>query len=184
MSMSPYFFIEVYNHKNGKWEKFDVYVKNRDGEIKPADLWTWNGTHQLFTILEFEDSYMVPDFTALHYDLPQDCSKEMKEIYKSHCWDVDPEGNFFYTPKVHWFNLADALLYLKEYPVIEDEEKMYAYYDENEGNISWESVPKEYTSNPLESLTDRVKGFLAVGFEDWYFNTSDSDVRVICWINR
>ena len=82
MSMSSFFYIEIYNRKLGQWEKFDVYTRNWKDEIAPVDLWWWNGSHELFSILEFEESYDFPEFTALHKGLPMDVSNEMQKNSK------------------------------------------------------------------------------------------------------
>ena len=49
MSASPFFYIEHFNQETNQWEKFDIFAKNEKGELKPVDLWWWNGSHELFS---------------------------------------------------------------------------------------------------------------------------------------
>lgn len=178
MSMSPFFYIEIYNRKLGQWEKFDVYTRNEKDEIAPVDLWWWNGTHELFSVLEFEESYDFPEFTALHEGLPMDVSNEMQKKFEDFC---DEETG--YVPEVHWFNLADALLYLRDNKTVEDYDAM-----ENEwisiGTIDWEDTPKQYKENPLQSLIDRINCFLELADDLRYCELSSSEVRIIGWVCR
>ena len=179
MSMSPFFYIEIYNRKLGRWEKFDVYTKDEKDEFVPVDLWWWNGTHELFSVLGFEESYEFPEFTALHEDLPMDVSNEMQKEFEKFCEDND---EFTYVPKVHWFNLADALLYLRDNKTVVDFDAMETEWVSS--GLEWEDVPKQYMDNPLQSLIDRVNCFLEFA-EDWrYWELSPSEVRIIGWVFR
>ena len=67
MSMSPFFYIEIYNRKLGQWEKFDVYTRNEKDELAPVDLWWWNGTHELFSVLEFPHLYFLQQGASLRF---------------------------------------------------------------------------------------------------------------------
>ncbi len=177
MSRSPFFYIEVYNRELGQWEKFDVYTKNYKDEIRPVDLWSWNGSHSLFSILEFETSYSdFPVFTALHKGLPIDVSNEMQKKFEEHC---DDEIN--YIPDVHWFNLADALLYLRDNKTVEDLDAMEEEWV-NTG-VVWEDVSKHYMVNPLQPLIDRVNCFLELADDLRYWELSPSEVRIIGWVH-
>lgn len=177
MSASPFFYIEVYNHKLGNWEKFDIYHLTEKGEFKPCNLWPYNGTHELFSILEIEHSSDMPEFGAVHDGLPIDASPEMYSIFNKHSWT---EGDTIYTPAVKWFNLADAKLYLNDYPKVIDEEAMEHWWAEA-GDVPYNEVPKQTMPNPLKSLVERVETFLDAGDGFWRWDHSTSDVRVICW---
>lgn len=179
MSMTPYFYIEIYNRKLGQWEKFDIYGLNYKDEIVPIDLWWWNGSHELFSVLEFEESYDFPTFFHIHHGLPMDVSNEMQKKFESHC--VDDE-DWTYVPDVHWFNLADALLYLRDNDTVEDSDAMADEWMET--GVEWERVSKQYMKNPLQSLIDRVNCFLECADDLRYFEISPSEVRIIGWVNR
>ena len=177
MSASPFFYIEIYNRQLGKWEKFDLYAMDSKNEIVAVDLWWWNGTHQLFSVLEFEDSYDFPVFTSLHRGLPMDVSNEMQKKFEDHC-----DEEFNYVPDVHWFNMADALLYLNKNEMVEDFDSMEKTWIAED--IEWEEVSKQYMKNPLYSLIDRVNCFLECANDIRYFELSPSEVRVIGWVSR
>lgn len=181
MSRYPYFYIEIYNRKFGQWEKFDIYTKNEKDELVPVDLWWWNGTHALFSVLEFEESYDLPTFTALHRELPMDVSNEMQEKFEKFCDDGDGNENWSFVPEVHWFNLADALLYLHDHKTVEDFDAMEEEWA-SIGTIEWKDVPKQYMENPLQSLVNRVNCFLELADDLRYWELSPSEVRVIGWM--
>lgn len=180
MSMTPYFYIEIYNRKLGQWEKFDIYGLNYKDEIVPVDLWWWNGAHELFSVLEFEESYDFPTFFHIHRGLPIDVSNEMQKKFESHC--VDDEFGI-YIPDVHWFNLADALLYLRDNDMVEDSDAMEDEWVKL-GTVELDDVPKQYMRNPLKGLIDRVNCFLECADDLRYFELSPSEVRIIGWVNR
>ena len=177
MSASPFFYIEIYNRELCQWEKFDLYAKNYKNEMVPVDLWWWNGTHELFSVLEFEESYDFPEFTALHRKLPMDVSNEMQKTFEDHC-----DEEFNYVPDVHWFNMADALLYLNKNEMVEDFDSMEKIWIAKD--IEWGEVPKQYMKNPLYSLIDRVNCFLEFADDIRYFGLSPSEVRIIGWVSR
>ena len=177
MSASPFFYIEIYNRKLGQWEKFDLYVMDSKNKIVPIDLWWWNGAHELFSVLEFEDSYDFPVFTSLHKGLPLDVSNEMQKEFEDHC-----DEEFNYVPNVHWFNMADALLYLNKNEMVEDFDSMEKIWIAED--IEWGEVPKQYMKNPLYSLIDRVNCFLELANSIRYFELSPSEVRIIGWVSR
>lgn len=176
MSASPFFYIEVFNHKTGNWEKFDLYRVNDKGEYEVCDLWNWNGTHDLFSILHIEHSTDMPEFDAVHHGLPANASPEMYSIVDAHTWS---EGERTYAPEVKWFNLADAMLYYNEYPEVIDDEAMENYWVKND--IPYNEVPKKMMPNPIKGLIDRVISFLEIGYNFWGWGTALSDVRIICW---
>ncbi len=179
MSMSPYFFIEKYDADKDKWEQVALYYK-KGPEYKESDLWPWNGTHDLFTIIQFEDSYTLPEFRGVHVGLPKNVSEGVKKWFDNCCYDME---HYSYTPDVHWFNLADAMLYLKDYPTVEDEDAMEEAWVRME-DVLYEDVPKSYKPNPLQSLVDRMVMFLEVEDDMWKFAKSYSDVRFIGWVMR
>ena len=181
MSASPYFYIEFFNSKSGNWEKVDIYFKNPAGEYVAIDLWPWNGSHALFTILDCEDSYIMPEFTGIHYGLPINASQEMYAEFDSHCANVENDG-FNFVPEVKYFNVADAKLYLMQHPVVDDADEMEMWWAQHE-TVAWEDVPKAEMANPLSALIKKVEAVLDFWDAFWYINSSWSDVRVIYWVN-
>ena len=182
MSYSPYFFIEAYNYANGNWEKVDVYTKNAADEFVPVDVWTANGAHALFTILKEEDSYDLPEFEDVHCGLPINASEEMHNIFYSHCCDRETDG-FDYIPKVKFFNMADAKLYLQKYLTVEDFDEKEVYWCKHD-DMRYEDIPDMYMPNPLSMLIDRVEMILDIRDEWWRIGSSYSDIRIIYWLNR
>ena len=178
MSASPYFYIEAYNAKTGNWEKVDIYSKNSAGEYVPVDLWPWNGSHDLFSIVGYEDSYDMPEFNAVHSGLPVNASQEMYAIVQDH---YDEEIN--YMPQIKYFNVADAKLYLMKYPTVQDSDEMETWWAQHDNTI-WEEVPKMEKQNPLKALIDRVESILEFWDEFWWINGSWSDIRIIYWVSR
>lgn len=176
MSASPFFYIEHFNQKTNQWEKFDIFAKNEKGELKPVDLWWWNGSHELFSVLELEHSYDNPRFSRIHFGLPSNISEEVKSIYDSHCYETGV--GTISEPQVTWFNMADGLLYLEHNPTVLDYDEMDEYWEENKDDSG--EVPKIYKDNPLKGLIDRVENFTSIGLDAWdYF---PSDIRVIGWL--
>lgn len=181
MSRTPFFYIEVYNDKSGCWEKVNLYTKKRD-EFIPIDVWPWNGAHALFSVLDCEDSYDIPDFDAIHYGFPVNASQAMYAKVDEHCRKQEIDG-YDYIPEVRYFNLADAKLYLIVHSEVLDSDEMEAYWAMNE-DMAWENIPQIKMSNPLKHLVDRVESILDLWDDMWDINRSWSDVRVIYWLNR
>lgn len=179
MSVNPYFYIEVVNATTGEWEKLDIYIKNKKGNFVPIDLWDWNGTHDLFSVLGLEDSYDFPEFSAIHNGIPANTSKEVKDLYEASAFTWGEDGKSY--PNAIYFNMADAKLYLKDNLEVLDSDEMEEYWMKNE-DLAYEDVPKKWRDNPLKLLTDRVENFLNIWDDFWMFNNSWSDVRVICWL--
>lgn len=182
MSISPFFYIEAFNYKTSNWEKVDVYTKNSAGNFIPVDVWTANGTHDLFTIVKGEDSYDLPEFKYIHNGFPINASQEMYAIFDKHCCNREIDG-YNYVPDVKFFYLADAKLYLNDYPVVVDTEAMEEYWCKHEG-IPYEEVPVTKMANPLQMLVDRVETILEIWDEWWQTFLSLSDIRIIYWLSR
>lgn len=175
MGACPYFYIEIFNHNLNEWEKYDVLTKNKNGEYVPADLWPWNGSHDLFSVVSLESSYDFPTFTAIHEGFPVNASNEMYNEYGKFKSDINSQ-----MPSVKWFNLADAMLYIDKNPVVEDTDAIEETWAAA-GDIKWEDVPVKAMDNPLKSLVDRALAFLEVADEFRYWEWKPSDVRIIAW---
>jgi len=177
MGAYPYFYIEIFNSKLNEWEKYDVLTKNDKGEYKPVDLWPWNGSHELFSVIGLEDSYEFPIFSAVHEGFPVNASDEM---YKEYGKFEEETFAGSWMPTVKWFNLADAMLYLERYPKVKDFEAMEETWAAAE-DMEWGDVPVELMDNPLKHLVDRVLALLEAADEFRYWEWKYSDVRIIAW---
>ena len=174
MSRSPYMYIEAYNKYKDSWEKVKVvtYANILSSTTEPheIDVWSWNGTHDVFEILTSGGIY--PNFKGIHKGLPINVSKEVKERWEGLWEDED-----FFRPSEDtpfYFNLADAKLYVAEYPELQD--YYYDGYDED-GNLIEKLAP-----NPLLGVVNRVESILSVWEEDWDWFLAPSDIRVVGWI--
>jgi len=170
MSISPFFFIEYFDHKTGAWEKLDIFVRDKFGKFTAVEVWPWNGTHELFAILKNESD---PYFEAVHSGLPINCSDEVQREFEACCFEVNEFSS--YVPEVRWFNLADAELYIMKNPKV---------LDYNETDDIGDEALKVYMENPVKSLINRVIQFTDVHDEFWRCFMSESDFRVIFWLER
>ena len=51
-------------------------------------------------------------------------------------------------------------------------------------DVEWDKVEKIYMVNPLKELVDRVYSYIEFGKEDFFWNNSASDVRVVTFMFR
>ena len=176
MSAYPYFFIEKYDYHKDKWENMVLYTKDDQGEFKTVEFWPWNGTHEVFSVLGFEEGAEF-DFDNIHYDLPVNCSEEIKELYNGFCSDDE----FDYKPAVKWFNLADAKLFVCSHPKFIDYEAMDKIWQHNP-DLAYEEVEKVYMDNPIKEFVDRVMTYVNMA-SDFIDDYAPSDIRVIGWMS-
>lgn len=181
MSRSPYFFVERFNSKTEQYELQHPMVRNyyhTDWEI--ADLFPYNGCHDLFSIVEGKRSEFF-EMKGIHTGLPKDVSKEIKEQYES-CCEYDygtKEKPIKYFPVVRWFTYADMYIYCLEHPEVVDYEAMAEIdYDEEENGDPPKKIMKP---TPLKSLMDRVNAFLEV-IDNWDWQNAYSQIRIVYWI--
>lgn len=159
MSLSPYFYLEVYDSIEKKWEIVDPLVWNHNHtERVPADLWPFNGTHELFDILGCDRGVCSSDFPSVETGLPSDCSEEVRKEFEKYD-DLCPK----------WFTYADAMIYYLKKPLVDDP---WSEPDEDTGKVV-------QTDNPIKGLIDRVDAFLEVwdGYRD--YKCYPSRVRII-----
>lgn len=181
MSRSPFFFVEKFNFDTGKYELQHPIVKsyNYKGELKEhiADLFPYNGCHDLFSIVE--ETGDLPRMRGIHKGLPDGVCEEIKKSYDDCCFEIEgcDDKKHLYTPKVRWFTYADMYIYCLEHPETVDYEAMDEAYYDKEGKP--EKIMKP---TPMKSLKDRVDAFLEVidsyGLWEDYF----SSIRIVCWI--
>jgi hypothetical protein len=162
MSRSPYFYVERFNEKTGKYELEHPLIwdwKHEKREI--ADLFPYNGCHELFSIVE-KNSYLqnLPEMQGIHIGLPNDVCEEIKERYKK-----IEEAEDYLLPTARWFTYADMYIYYLKHPTALD-------YDED---------PPKNGPNPIKSLMDRVDAFLEV-MDGWDWRDDYSLIRIVYWI--
>jgi hypothetical protein len=177
MSRSPFFFVERFDRNTGKYEMQHPIVWNYNHtKQEPADLFPYNGCHDLFSIVENNDTGNdFPTMRGIHCGLPKNVATEIKEAYDSHCYEIEYEGGkHLYAPAARWFTYADMYIYCLEHPKVVDYE---AYYNEEE-----ENPPKKIMKpTPVKSLMDRVDAFLEV-MDGWDWRDDYSQIRIVYWI--
>ena len=166
MGVWPHFFLEQFDRKKNEWKEVYLYTydKEKDKYIE-VSVWPYNGTHELFTILDLEHALCLDEMPCVVRGLPTNASKTVKEIYNSY-----GNSDWGFEPKVRYFYLADALLYLNDVPEIPD-------YD-----VEWENDEKVYMPNPLGALIDRIDSIINLYDDFWGFEPVRSELRVICWL--
>ena len=174
MSRSPYFFVERYNEKIKGYELQHPLVWDYNHERRVlADLYPYNGSHDLFSIVEGNSYPNFPDMTGIHIGVPEDSCKEIKRKYEACCFS---DGKHELRPNARWFNYLDMYVYCLENPTAPDYDAMdeAAYYAG--GNEKIETITKP---TPLLSLKNRVDMFLEV-MDDWW-REDRSRVRIVYW---
>ena len=156
MSRSPFFFIERFNKYTNKYELQHPKVWNYNHtKEKFADLYPYNGDHDLFAIVE-ENGYFS-DMQGIHHGLPKDVNEEIKNIFEEHCQEESWE------PTVRWFTYADMYIYFLKNPTIKIDDE------------------EENRPNPIKSLMDRANCFLEV-MDAYDWENDYSLIRIVYWI--
>lgn len=169
MSRTPCFFVEKYNVKEKKYELQHPYVWDwNHTKLVEADLFPYNGCHDMFSIVEDEANGIYPEMKGITYGIPDDACPEIKAEYEKY-------NDYNTKPTVRWFTYADLYIYLLEHPKV----KNYDRWD-CDGNED-ESEPEE-TDSPLFTLKKRVDTFLEVT-NDFGIYDSYSLIRIVYWIS-
>lgn len=168
MSRSPYFFVERFDNNTGKYELQHPIVWNYNHtKQEPADLFPYNGCHELFSILEEHE------MNGVHAGLPRDVCED---IYKAYHAEDEYEGEN-YIPTAHWFTYADMYIYCLEHPKVIDYEAMdEAHFLQNDEKIEY-----IYTDTPMMTLKNRVDAFMEV-MDGWDWRNDYSQIRIVYWI--
>ena len=177
MSRSPYFYVERFNEKTNQYELEHPFVWNyKRTERIPADLFPYNGCHDLFSIVEKNGiGNDFPEMNGIHHGLPDDACPEIKTFYDNCCYEYEVgkiESRMF-LPTARWFTYADMYIYWLKNPEVLDYEAM-----DSEDYIN----KKITTSNPIKLLKDRVDAFLEVT-DGWDWENDYSLIRIVYWIN-
>lgn len=179
MSRSPYFFVEKFDNNTNKYEIQHPIVWNYNHtKQQSADLFPYNGCHDLFSIVENNTRDNFPTMRGIHCDLPKDAAEEIKEAYNHCCYETEYAGEkHLYTPTARWFTYADMYIYCLEHPEAIDYEAMdNAFYNEEEN-----SSKKIMKPTPIKTLMDRVNAFLEV-MNEWGWENDYSQIRIVYWI--
>lgn len=170
MSRTPFFFVERFNENTKQYELQHPFVKV-NGKMEPADLFPYNGCHELFSIVE-DRPEDLPSMRGIHSGLPDDVSKEIQKEYDECTENFDTSFSMqSYTPHARWFTYADMYIYCLEHPEILDYEEM--------AKVDYEQ--KIMKSNPLKTLKKRVDAFLEV-MDAWDWENDYSLIRIVYWI--
>ena len=172
MSRSPFFFVERFDRNTGKYEMQHPIVWNYNHtKQEPADLFPYNGCHDLFSIVEDNSHDGLPEMRGIHQGLPENVAKEIKEKYDQCCYETEyANEKHIYTPTVRWFSYADMYIYCLEHPEVID----YVEYEE-------ENAEKIFIPTPMEKLKKRVDAFLEV-MDWWDWQDDFSQIRIVYWI--
>ena len=174
MSRSPYFFVERYNSELDKYELQHPFIWNNSrNELVLADLFPYNGCHELFSIVNQKNYSPYPEMSGIHTGLPKFVCEEISKEYQA-CWDsLFPGGNI----EAHWFTYADLYIYLLENPTVKDYNAMDAAWIDDPDKET-EDI---YTDNPLFALKNRIDAFFEV-IDDWSWKDNYSLIRIVYWV--
>lgn len=186
MSRSPYFFVERYDNHTKKYELQHPIVWNwNHTKQEKADLFPYNGCHDLFSIVEDHGSGDLPEMKGIHRGLPKGTCKSIRECFNE-CsyttkvrdfWSGDETGETkIIRPDAYWFTYADMYIYLLENPKVVDYEAMDEVFCED-----GEEPPKIMKDNPVYGLKNRVDAFLEV-MDGWEWDKDRSLIRIVFWI--
>ena len=180
MSRTPFFFVERFDNRTHKYEMQHPLIWNYDHtERQPADLFPYNGCHDLFSIVEDEERDF-PVMKGIHAGLPEGASLEIKDVYDQCCFETEYAGEkHLYTPTARWFTYADMYIYCLEHPEVPDYEAMDELYCNEEENESVKKVVMKPT--PMKALKNRVDAFLEV-MDDSDWQNDFSLIRIVYWI--
>lgn len=175
MSRSPNFFVERYDFITGKYELQHPLIWNFDHTKRvPADLFPYNGCHDLFNIVEERAYGAYPHMQGIHAGLPENCCQEIIDNFDNNCCTKEKDG-YDNKPNVRWFTYADMYLYILLHK--EDMPKE-SYIDTNGDEIE----TGEVLTNPIEALKERVDAFLDV-MDWWDWSDAYSEIRIVYWID-
>lgn len=182
MSRSPYFFVERYDRHTNKYELQHPIVWNWDHtKQEAADLFPYNGCHDLFSIVEDNGYGDLPEMKGIHNGLPKDVCEEIQKEYNKHTYDENwgGEKTYHYEPHARWFTYADMYIYYLEHPLSLDYDAMDRAYEYAEEGKEVEKIMRD---NPILSLKNRIDAFLEV-CDGWDWKNDYSQIRIVYWIN-
>lgn len=177
MSRSPYFFVERYNCDTKKYELQHPIVWNyHHTERICADLFPYNGCHEMFSIVENNNRGALPEMYGIHQGLPEGVAEEIKMAYDKCSYDTEYGGEtHHYAPTARWFTYADMYIYFLKHPETPDYEAMdEAFYENGDEKVIM-------GPNPIKTLIHRVDAFLEV-MDGLNWHDDYSLIRIVYWI--
>lgn len=181
MSRSPYFFVEKFNSHTKKYELQHPIIWNYDHtERVTADLYPYNGDHDLFSIVTSKDYSAFPRMDGIHNGIPEDSCEEIKKSFNDCSYDTEWSGETHHIePSAHWFTYADMLIYCLQHPMVKDYDAIEeAYYYAQEGEKVDENIMKP---TPMNNLKNRIDAFLEV-MDEYDWKNDYSLIRIVYWI--
>lgn len=158
MSRSPFFYLEKYNFETDTYELIEPYVRDSkdDSHGTPADLFPYNGTHELFEIIEHAQ------MSGIHRRLPPKVSEAISmELFEGiEDGETTPNERLDEEDRreksVRWFTYADMEIFVLKHP--------------------------HHSKNPMFALKKRVDAFLEVCYPWGEWEDKKSFIRIVCWI--
>lgn len=206
MSRSPFFYLEKYSKKRGCWEEITPHIKNKDSIFVAADLWPFNGAHDLFDILEGNSFGSLKDLKGIQTVKTMEefnqLSSEVSDALISNFRERQDYLTIFgqtvaeypqsidELPNIKYVTYADLLIYCMQNPIVPDYESnpynLVTRYDSCGKKVlcrvpcNKDVIPTK--ENPVQALVDRVKMFMNIN-DPWGFWEDDySNIRVVYWI--
>ena len=174
MSVTPYFFVERFDFNTGKYElQHPLIWDHNHTKQESADLFPYNGCHDLFSIVKNDCYNDFPEMRGIHQGLPKDVSEPIKIAYDGCCYNINAHT---YKPTARWFTYADMYIYCLEHPEVPDYEAMDEIFEKD-----GDSSKRIMKSTPLNKLKHRVDAFLEV-MDDWGWQDDYSLIRIVYWI--
>ena len=171
MSTNMNFYVERYNRKNKVWDALIPTVQTRDysGNLvtKKVFFWEYNGTHEIFSILQGDSGYENEFFAR--DGVPDDLSAEVKAIYDK---DFPADGEYTGCWEPHYCTLADLYVYYLENKEVPDYE------------AEWDEDNKKMITNPIWGIIERVIFYLEALYDEWDWKEVMSDVRLVYWFDN
>lgn len=161
MGRDIHFRIIKFNRKKNAYEEVQLYRKE-DGSYHNVYFYTGRD-YELFDILNGNEDDCFPCRSIYMENLPASIRKEIDE-----CRNISGYYGFYEA------NLAEIRLYLKNHPKVRDWD--YQYEDDEK----WDK--EAWKDNPVASLVKRIDYFIDF-FDEYNWEYSDSDVRLIYWFD-
>jgi hypothetical protein len=179
MSRTPYFFVERYDGHTNKYELQHPIIWNWNHTEKiRADLYPYNGDHDLFSIVE-DNRGNFPSMHGIHHGLPAGVNEKIRKEFDECSYDTEwSDKPRHIEPEVRWFTYADMYIYCLEHPEAVDYEAMDRAYYNGEENDPHKKI---MMPTPLKSLMNRVDAFLEV-MDGWDWRDDYSQIRIVYWI--
>lgn len=168
MSTNLHMYLERHNKKDNVWDAVCPFLATRDfnNVLKTGivDFWPYNGSHELFEILDDDENFPSQPINA------GTLSPRVKAFYEEAKPDQTNTGYYGF----HCVNFADLENYYLHHALVVDYE---ADWGEN-----WQPTdPKPMKDSPLKRLVDKVHFYAEELYYDWFF--IPSEWRLIYWFD-